>query len=87
MGDDCVNIHDNVHSGVRRVAPNTLVAEHIVPSTCPYAEGDLVEIRNGDYSPTGFTGKLKAVTPDYKRSEATLVFENQLPSLVSLNSL
>ena len=87
MGDDCVNIHDNVHSGVRRVDPHTLVAEHIVPWTCPYAQGDLVEIRNGDFSLTGFTGKLKAATPDYKHSEVTLVFENQLPSQVNPDAI
>jgi hypothetical protein len=87
MGDDCVNIHDNVHSGVRRIDPDTLVAEHIVPDMCPYAEGDLVEVRNGDYSPTGFTGKLKAVMSDYKRGEVTLVFENQLPSRVNPDAI
>ena len=29
-GDDCVNIHDNIHMGVRRIDDFTLVAEQIV---------------------------------------------------------
>ncbi|MBV8969182.1 MAG: hypothetical protein JO331_09000 [Verrucomicrobia bacterium] len=87
MGDDCVNIHDNVHSGVRRTDAHTLVAEHLVPWTCPYSAGDLIEIRNGDFSPTGFTEKLKTATGDYKRNEVTLVFENQLPNRIDPDAI
>ncbi|TDX00333.1 right-handed parallel beta-helix repeat-containing protein [Dinghuibacter silviterrae] len=80
MGDDCVNIHDNVHSGVQRVDAHTLIAVNLVPWRCPFTPGDRVEIRNADYSPTGFTGKLTAVTPDYKKSTVTLVFSDPLPA-------
>ena len=79
MGDDCVNIHDNIHSGVQRLDAHTLIAENIVPWRCPFTPGDAVEIRNGDYSPTGFTGKLKAVRNDYKKNTVTLVFDQALP--------
>jgi hypothetical protein len=79
MGDDCVNIHDNIHSGVQRVDAHTLIAENIVPWVCPYAPGDMVEMRNEDYSPTGFTGKLKEAKPDYKNKTWTLVFDQPLP--------
>ena len=67
MGDDCVNIHDNIHMGVRRVDDFTLVATKIVSWQCPFAAGDPVEIRNADLSPTGFTAKLKSSTADYKK--------------------
>jgi hypothetical protein len=30
LGDDCINIHDNIHSGVRRVNAHTLVATAII---------------------------------------------------------
>lgn len=80
MGDDAVNIHDNFHAGVRRVDDYTLVAERIVPWKYPYAPGDPVEIRNGDYSPTGFTGKVMKATSNYKTSEVTLVFDQKIPS-------
>jgi hypothetical protein len=87
MGDDCINIHDNIHSGVRRVDAHTLVAEGIVAWMCPYAAGDLVEIRNGDYSPTGFKGKLKESKTDYKSKETTLVFEQELPSRIASDAI
>jgi hypothetical protein len=87
MGDDCINIHDNIHSGVRRVDAHTLVATNIVVWSCPYAAGDSVEIRNGDYSPTGFTGTLKTSTPDYKKKEVTLVFDEELPSRIGSDAI
>lgn len=78
MGDDCVNIHDNIHSGVQRVDAHTLIVENIVPWVCPYAPGDKVEIRNEDYSPTGFTGTVNQAKPDYKNKTWTLVFDQSL---------
>jgi hypothetical protein len=87
MGDDCVNIHDNIHSGVRRVDAHTLVAEAIVPWMCPYAAGDIVEIRNGDYSPTGFKAKLKDAKPDYKTKETTLIFDQALPAAIASDAI
>lgn len=87
MGDDCINIHDNIHSGVRRVDAHTLVAERIVAWMCPYSPGDLIEIRNGDYSPTGYTGKLKGSKADYKNKEVTLVFEQELPARITSDAI
>jgi Right handed beta helix region len=87
MGDDCVNIHDNMHGGVRRVEAHTLVAERIVPWLCPYANGDSVEIRHGDFSPTGFTGTLHSATPDYKKNEVTLTFDQPLPAKIDSNAI
>ena len=80
MGDDCVNIHDNVHLGIVRIDAHTLLAVNLVPWRCPFAPGDPVEIRNTDYSPTGFTGRLTSVTPDYKKNTVTLVFSEPLPA-------
>ncbi|HZY38268.1 MAG TPA: right-handed parallel beta-helix repeat-containing protein [Mucilaginibacter sp.] len=87
MGDDCVNIHDNIHSGVRVVDAHTLVATGIVAWQCPYSAGDPVEIRNGDYSPTGFTGKLTSAKADYKNKETTLVFEAALPAHIASDAI
>ena len=87
MGDDCINIHDNIHMGVRRVDDYTLVATQIVAWRCPFAAGDSVEIRNADYSPTGFTAELKSATADYKKNEVTLVFSQKLPVRVSTDAI
>ena len=87
MGDDCINIHDNIHMGVRRAGDNTLVATQIVPWRCPFAVGDPVEIRNADFSPTGFTAKLTSAAADYKKSEVTLVFTEKLPAHVPSDAI
>lgn len=86
-GDDCVDIHDNFQKGIRVVDGHTVVAEKIVAWKCPFTAGDLVEIRNGDYSPTGFTGKLAHVKPGDKSNELTLVFEQQLPSHIGSDAM
>ncbi len=82
-GDDCVNIHDNIHTGVKQTDAHTLIATGFLPWSCPYSPGDLIEIRNHDYSPTGFKGKLKAVNPDYKTRQSELIFEDELPDKVA----
>jgi hypothetical protein len=87
MGDDCVNIHDNFHAGIRVVDAHTLIAEGIVDWRCPFAAGDVVEIRKGDFSPTGFQGKLLSSKPNYKTSETTLVFDRALPSHLGSDSI
>jgi hypothetical protein len=87
MGDDCINIHDNVHSGVRRMDDHTLVVEKIVPWRCPFAAGDSVEIRNGDFSPSGFTGNVKEAKADYQHNETTLVFIQALPARIDSDAI
>jgi len=87
MGDDCVNIHDNIHSGFTRLDGHTLVAENLLGWTCPYAAGDKVEIRNGDFSPTGFSGTLKSATSDYKKKNVTLVFDQELPAKIDPDAI
>ena len=87
MGDDCVNIHDNVHSGFTRLDGHTLVAENLLGWTCPYNAGDKVEIRNGDFSPAGFSGTLKSATSDYKKKDVTLVFDQELPAKIDPDAI
>lgn len=88
LGDDCVDIHDdNTHLGVRRMDDHTLVATNIVPWRCPFSVGDPVEIRNGDYSPTDFTGTLKEAKGNYKTHETTLIFEQAIPSHVPSDAI
>ncbi|MFJ7244945.1 right-handed parallel beta-helix repeat-containing protein [Kitasatospora sp. NPDC098652] len=83
MGDDCVNIHDNIHMGFRRVDDYTLVATNYVDWRCPFSPGDPVEFRNADLSPTDFTAELKSVGPDSEKSEVTLVFSQKIPTHIA----
>ena len=87
MGDDCVNIHDNIHAGVQRLDAHTLEVDNVVTWICPYAADDQVEIRNGDFSPTGFTGRLTGAKSDYKKNTWTLVFDQELPAKVAPDAI
>jgi hypothetical protein len=69
------------------VDDHTLVAEGYVAWRCPFAAGDPVEIRHGDFSPAGFTGTLKNVAVDDKRGEATLTFDRALPDRIDSDSI
>ncbi len=81
-GDDCLNVHDNSSFATR-------VGEHAVEvRNGGIAEvGDLVELRNDDYSPTGFTARVKkkeASRPAGGGNGSTrprqLVFEEPVPA-------
>jgi hypothetical protein len=87
MGDDCINIHDNIHMGLRRVDAHTLVAERISNESCPFGAGDFVELRNPDLSLTGFTSRLVQAKQDWSKKETTLVFEDELPSHISSDAI
>ncbi len=78
-GDDGINIHDNNSLGVRIVDTHTVIAENIVWWRNEYEEGDLIEFRNGDLSPTGFQSVLTAVEYDRDREEALMRFEDPVP--------
>ncbi|EIQ00975.1 hypothetical protein OpiT1DRAFT_05536 [Opitutaceae bacterium TAV1] len=80
-GDDCVNVHDNFPSGVRRSPdrPDTLVHETAPQWRYRFDPGDLVELRNADLSPAGFSSRVVGV--DYKRGGGfSLTLADPLPS-------
>jgi hypothetical protein len=46
-----------------------------------------VELRNGDYSPTGYEAKLTKATPDYKNSRTILEFDQPLPDTIHTDAI
>jgi hypothetical protein len=87
MGDDCINLHDVGHAGVKKLDDHTLVAENIVAWQCPFAAGDPVEIREANFAPSGFTGKVTQAQADYKTKTVTLTFDKELPNNVDPRSI
>lgn len=87
MGDDCINLHDVTHAGVKKIDTNTLLAVGIVAWACPFSEGDPVEIRQANFAPTGYTGRVKQAQADYKSKTVTLTFDKELPGNVDPNSI
>ena len=77
--DDCLNIHDCSAYGVK-TAENTMSFNNM-GGTSSYHPGDLIELRNEDYSPTGFKSKLSSAKHiSGKNSELT--FEDALPGKI-----
>ena len=80
-GDDCLNLHDNCSMGLTRVGDTMILAHHVDRWRNPVHEGDLIEFRNADLSPFGFSSKITSV--DYKNAGANqvrLTFADKLPA-------
>lgn len=74
-GDDFINVKDN--SGyVEKTGPNTLLAV-VLRGVEYYRPGQLIELRNTDFSPTGFKAELKEIRKNGKFHE--LLFNVPLP--------
>ena len=80
-GDDCINIHDNCFQGLRQTGPNTLVLVGNHRWNMKVAAGDKLELFHQDYSPTGFSGTVKAV--NFKKDDTELEFTDPLPAGIS----
>jgi Right handed beta helix region len=76
-GDDCINVHDSAGVGVKS-GPNVITAPKITTSMAQTLDiGNLIELRNPDYSPTGFASKI--VSKKVFKSGYKITFENPLP--------
>ncbi len=77
-GDDCLNVHDTTgfasKSGERTLSTRNMDVSY-------YRPGDPVELRNDDYSPTGYTSKFVSKSGDGKgrKNVYELTFEDPLP--------
>lgn len=77
MGDDSVNIHDCNYFISRKTAPDTVLLENEGAG----APGDLFDLRNPDFSPTGITLTLRELIQD-ETGAYSLRFEETLPEWV-----
>ncbi len=65
-GDDCINIHDTSCFAVYN-SSNSILANNC--SEKKYRLGELLELRHEDFSPSGYIGKIKKITPLKKKNE------------------
>lgn len=84
-GDDGINIHPANHMGIERVDAFTVLAKDVSWAT-PFAAGDVVEFRNSDLSPTGFTTQLVACERAEGR-DVLLTLAQAAPSHVAEDSI
>ncbi len=77
-GDDFLNIHDSSGFAVKGGAAS--VSTRNVNNMSSYHIGDTVELRNDDYSPTGFSAKITEKKPvDPKRGIHEISFDKDVP--------
>lgn len=60
QGDDCINIHDCVFMGLEQISSNQFRFGKVRRLLCN--EGDLLEFRNPDLSPTGFSAQIDKIS-------------------------
>ncbi len=78
-GDDCINLHDNSSMGVRRLSDHKLLAMRVAEHALQFEAGSLVELRNPDLSPVGFSSRVEQVEYQPEQRTCVLTFAEPLP--------
>lgn len=78
--DDCINVHDCTGYAVRK--SDFSLETRNVRGIKMFKVGDPIELRDDDFSPSGFTGKIKSVKPiDASKGVHEIVFADKIPQL------
>lgn len=76
--DDCLNVHDN--SGFARKTGTHTVTTQNVRGIGAYSPGTIVELRQGDYSPSGFRSAVTGTKPvDASKGIHEISFADPVP--------
>ncbi|MGG7142630.1 right-handed parallel beta-helix repeat-containing protein [Clostridium nigeriense] len=78
-GDDCINIHDNTSMGVKIIGDKSIIAKRVDKERNAIYEGDILEFRNGDFSETGYSSKVKSVKYNEEEVTCTIELEDKAP--------
>ncbi len=86
-GDDCINLHDNSSMGVRRLSEHQLLALRVARSALQFDAGSIIELRNPDLSPSGFTSKVEAVEYQPEQRTCILTLAESIPENLNEESV
>lgn len=86
-GDDCINLHDNSSMGVRRMDAHRLLALRVAQSAMQLEAGSVIELRNPDLSPTGYTSRVEGVLYHPEERTCELTLEQPLPEALDGESV
>ena len=76
--EDCINVHDCTGYAVRK--SDFSLETRNVRGIKMFKVGDPIELRDDDFSPSGFTGKIKSVKPiDASKGVHEIVFADKIP--------
>ncbi|RMD78462.1 MAG: hypothetical protein D6820_09905, partial [Lentisphaerae bacterium] len=85
QGDDAINIHDKVSKGFTRLTSNKIILHGVASWRNHHKPGHVIEFRNPDFSPTGFSATITEVLDEDKK--ICLTFDKEIPSEISTQSL
>lgn len=74
--DDCINMHD-CSAFARKIGDKTVRTQNC-PRIYNYSKGDLVELRQGDFSPSGFKSKISSIKT-ISEGVHDITFEDNVP--------
>ncbi|MEG0167512.1 MAG: right-handed parallel beta-helix repeat-containing protein [Ruthenibacterium sp.] len=86
-GDDCINLHDNSSMGVRRLDDYTLKALRVAESALQFEKGSLIELRNPDLSPMGYTSVIEDLTYQPEDRVCIMKLTNPLPKQIDQDAV
>ncbi|MEG0691969.1 MAG: right-handed parallel beta-helix repeat-containing protein [Oscillospiraceae bacterium] len=86
-GDDCINIHDSTSMGIELLNSNSLFSLQARRGSVLFEAGNLVELRNPDLSPTGFSSRVISAEYDDVRGGCKLILEDILPDGLSKDTV
>ena len=76
--DDCINMHDN--TGFARRTSDFSIKTQNARVAAEYQLGELIELRQGDYSPSGFKSKIKEIKKvDPAKGVYEITFADKVP--------
>ncbi|QGQ98096.1 hypothetical protein EHS13_26015 [Paenibacillus psychroresistens] len=76
-GDDGINTHDNISMGITVINDHKFIVNNEKWRT-PYKAGDLLEFRNSDLSPTGFTSEIVTAVWNGAENQGTITIADAL---------
>ena len=79
-GDDCINLHDNSSMGVRILDSHTLKALRVAESALQFEKGSIIELRNPDLSPVGYTSEILEVSYQPEDRTCIMKLKDALPA-------
>lgn len=86
-GDDCLNIHDNSCTGIKKVGERTAVVGNVRRWRNPFEPGDPVEFRNGDLSPMNLRLSVDSVKWNEEQGECEIAFDELLPDDLAADTI
>ena len=86
-GDDCINIHDNISMGIKKISKRKMIITRGQSWAFPYKLGDKLEFLNKDFSKTGVIAKIISLKKDKASKHKIIVTDVDLPDTLTKETI